>query len=366
MLERDVSFADPMPVSAAASPVAQPAARWPRLVAVLSWGNLALMMLVSFLIFSVSENWWFSSALTYAPRLPYLVPTVGLLIAAAVWHRASLLVNLIALAVVTIPIMGLTLPVAAWTAPSPTGGPMIKLISCNVQDYRPDFAGMLAEVGRYHPDVVLFQDARSQSRVLDEYFRDWNTVHDGEFFAASRFPLRLVSVGHFEPFDRDGVLQVELDIDGRKIMVFNLHQMTPRHGLRALDLSSPLTQRGSARLTQYVELRADEAGAVRDFVEGSRGEHPTLIAGDFNMPCESSLYQRHWFGYQNAFNLAGCGYGYSFPCTRQYLWPAGMPWMRLDHILADDTWIVRHCEIGSTNGSDHRMIKATLELIPAS
>ena len=344
------------------SPVASPtlAARW---VARLSWVNLGLLMLVSGLLFAVSENWWLSSALTYAPRMPYLVPAIVLLVGSCVWHRSSIVVNLIAIAMVAVPIMGLAVPVSQWmSGTTPVNGLVLKVVSCNVQDFRPDFTAVMTEIGRMNPDVVTFQDARSQSKLLEEFFGKWHTVHDGEFFVASRHPVKLVKVGHFAAFDRDALLHCELELPTTKVSLFNVHQMTPRHGLRELDLSSPITQRGSSRLTHYLELRAEEAEAIRDYVEDSRGTLPTLILGDFNMPCESSLYQRHWFGYQNAFNVAGIGYGYSFPCTRQYCWPAGMPWMRLDHILADEAWTVRSCTVGQSNGSDHRPITATLEL----
>ncbi len=335
-----------------------------RAVAGLSWANLGLLLLLSWLLFAVSENWWLSSALTYAPRIPYMAPALALLIASGRWHRASVPVNLISVTIVAVPIMGLSLPVSHWLGASPATSMSrtLKVISCNVQDFQPDFAGVLAEISRFNPDVVAFQDARSHSKLLEKYFESWHSIRDREFFLASRYPVKRVSVGHCDAFDRDAVLACELELPSTKVMFFNVHQMTPRHGLRELDLSSPITQRGSERLSHYLELRAEEMVAVRDFVEANRGQSPTLIAGDFNAPCESSLYRAHWFGFQNAFNLAGTGYGYSFPCTRQYCWPAGVPWMRLDHILADDAWRVRSCYVGSANGSDHRLIAATLEL----
>lgn len=335
--------------------------RW---VTRLSWVNLAVLFVISALLFAVSENWWFSSAMTYAPRSPYVVPALLLLVLSVAYSRSAILVNLISIATVAGPIMGLTLPIAQWTATASDDldGFKLKVLSCNVQDYKPDFASVLAEIGRFNPDVVVMQDAWDRSKLLNSYFAEWHVVRHGEFFLASRYPARLVAVGHFEAFDRDGIIQCELELPSTKVMFFNIHQMTPRHGLRALDISSPITQRGSSQLSRYLVLRAEEAGATRDFVETNRGQAPTLIAGDFNMPCESSLYQNNWFGFQNAFNIAGTGYGYSFPCTQQYCWPGGNPWLRLDHILADDAWQVRSCVVGKANGSDHRLITSVLEL----
>jgi endonuclease/exonuclease/phosphatase (EEP) superfamily protein YafD len=261
------------------------------------------------------------------------------------------------------PIMGFSLPVSRWLSEHPrTNGPSLKIVSCNVQDFEPDFSSVLAEVGKLNPDIVAFQDTSIGSKLFVRYFESWHSIHSGEFFVASRYPVKLLTVGHFDAFDRDAIVKCEIELPTTKVILFNLHQMTPRHGLRALDLSSPITQHGSDRLTRYLELRAEEAAAVRNFVNESIDDTPTIIVGDFNMPYESSLYQRNWLGFQNAFNTAGTGYGFTFPCTRQYRWPAGMPWIRLDHILTDSSWTIQSCTVGATNGSDHRLIAATLSL----
>lgn len=328
-----------------------------------SWLNLAALLAVSLLLFVISENWWFSSAMTYAPRCPYLLPTVVLLAASLRYHRSSLPVNLISLAMVVVPIMGLNLPFTKWWSGNPAKDRhALKVVSCNVQGFQPDFEALLTEIGRLNPDVIAFQDAVPHPKLMETYFQSWHSIRYGEFYVASRFPVRQIATGHFAAFDRDGIIKCEIDLPTGKIVLFNLHNMTPRHGLRELDLSSPITQRGSHRMAKYLELRAEEAADVRNFVDETRTDCPTIIVGDFNMPFESSLYQQNWLGLQNAFNDAGLGYGYTFPCTRQYCWPAGVPWMRLDHILVDAAWTVQECSVGTVNGSDHRLITATLSL----
>lgn len=330
----------------------------------LSWANLAMLMVVSGLLFAVSETWWFSSAMTYMPRIPYLLPTAALLLASLRWHRGSIPVNLISAAMILGPIMGLTLPIEKWVggSSSAAGSRTLKIVSCNVQGFSPDFASIIAEISRLNPDVVAFQDARGKSKLFEAYFAEWQSVQSGEFFVASKYPIKLLATGHFEAFRRNAVIQCEIDTPAGSVLLFNLHQMTPRQGLRSLDLSSPITSRGSEQLSFYLQRRAQEAADVRGFVETACDGRPALIVGDFNMPCESSLYQQHWFGFQNAFNAAGVGYGYTFPCTPQYCWPGGFPWMRLDHILTDGSWRVQRCQVGTSNGSDHHLISASLTL----
>ena len=88
---------------------------------------------------------------------------------------------------------------------------------------------------------------------------------------------------------------------------------------------------------------------------------PQLIVGDFNTPTVSDIYDVAWHGFANAFEQTGWGFGYTAPCTTHRRWFNDVPWVRIDHILADDHWTVYACGIGSGNGSDHRLIWAKLD-----
>src|SRR5262249_49589632 len=59
---------------------------------------------------------------------------------------------------------------------------------------------------------------------------------------------------------------------------------------------------------------------------------PLLVGGDFNMPSDDSTLAALRAHFRFAFDEAGWGYGY----TR----PAGLPWVRIDHILAGPEWSV--------------------------
>ena len=84
----------------------------------MSWFNLAALGVLCWLLFVVSESWWVSTVLTYAPRAPFVAPTLGLLVAALFWHRRSLWVNVVSLAVVLGPVMGLSVPASHLRSPS--------------------------------------------------------------------------------------------------------------------------------------------------------------------------------------------------------------------------------------------------------
>jgi endonuclease/exonuclease/phosphatase (EEP) superfamily protein YafD len=64
------------------------------------------------------------------------------------------------------------------------------------------------------------------------------------------------------------------------------------------------------------------------------------------MPTESAIYRRHWSSMTNGFSQAGRGFGY----TRR----AGWIQLRIDHVLADDGWVVQAARLLPDYGSDHR------------
>jgi len=75
-----------------------------------------------------------------------------------------------------------------------------------------------------------------------------------------------------------------------------------------------------------------------------------VIAGDLNLPPRGRLYRRLTEDYVDAFRAAGVGYGYSFPAT--------LPMLRIDYLLAGRGLRVRRSRTLATAGSDHRAVLA--------
>jgi len=88
----------------------------------------------------------------------------------------------------------------------------------------------------------------------------------------------------------------------------------------------------------------------------------TIVAGDFNMPVESSIYQHVWGGYRNAFSSAGIGYGWTQRARAKRL--ATSIGIRIDHILTGKGVVTRNCEVGPDIGSDHLPLLADIEVPP--
>jgi endonuclease/exonuclease/phosphatase (EEP) superfamily protein YafD len=103
-------------------------------------------------------------------------------------------------------------------------------------------------------------------------------------------------------------------------------------------------------------LRDVEATLARRWVDAGRA--PTIVAGDFNTPVESRIFQEHWGDFADAFSRAGNGLG----MTKYNGWIR----IRIDHVLTDDAWRAARARVWTDVGSDHRAVIADLVLVKPS
>jgi endonuclease/exonuclease/phosphatase (EEP) superfamily protein YafD len=338
--------------------------RFARLVWCLSGLNLALVVAVMLLIFVVSEEWWVAAAVSYLPRSPWAVPALALGFASFWCHRPSLWANALALGLVLGPIMELRVPGvmnAPSTATAASTGQALRIVSGNVQGYKPDFATVLSEVGKFRPEVVVFQEALGSHPLLVDFFPDWHRLHIESYWIGSPYPLRLVSECPSETFDRVSGIVVEVDAPGGPILIANIHQMTARKGLVEITKGSVFRGEAEELVDGFRDLRVSESAEIRGVIEARRGDRPLIVAGDFNTPTSTNVFREFWGDLQSAFDIAGVGYGYTSPCKTHRFWLPNTPWARIDHILCSNEWTVARCEIGQKNGSDHRVIFAELK-----
>lgn len=331
-----------------------------RIVWGLSLANLVLVLAAWGLIAGASERTWLSAAMVFLPRWPYLIPAAILLLVACFRCPKAVAANLAAIAIVVWPIMGLQIRFGSAAVSSPDDPRTVRLLSCNVQSFRPDFSSILYEIDRAQPDLIVFQEAFGEYRSLDSMPAGWHQHRFEEYFVASRFPLTRVATCNPVIRDRSPAVMLEIDHPQGKFRLVDVHLTSPRYGLLKLRPKSLVTGSGTAEAVEHTRFREEEALAVRSFVEEHRDGLPVILTGDFNMPTDSHLYTACFSDFQNAFESAGSGYGYTAPCATSRYWPANTPWSRIDHVLADSAWNVQLAEIGRSAGSDHRLVWSVL------
>ena len=344
------------------------APRPPRVARWLRWltaAHLIGIVGVWFLVWEVSESHWLGSVVTFLPRLPWLVPGL-LLIAAALLARsrmfwlnlATLLFALFAVTEFNVPWNRITSSSASAVHDEQT----LRIVSCNVQVFEPDFSLVLREIQRAKPDVIAFQEAFRPPRQLLEQFADWHHLRVRGFWIGSKWPLRVLGECQTDVYSHLSGLAVEVDAPFGKFVLADVHLMTARKSLvelRPLELLSGDSQLALAAATV---ARSEEARQARAFVTEHQSEMPIIVVGDFNMPTSSSVYRESFGDLTNAFEASAFGFGFTAPCKRFRHWPSNTPWQRIDHILVNSAWDVRACHIGEHDGSDHRLIAATLRL----
>ncbi len=222
----------------------------------LAWGSLALALILPLLILGVSERWWVSAALVYLPRQPWLIPPLLAVVATALWNRQALALAAVALVGTAGPVMGLSLgnfPGGLFAADAPATAPgSIRVVSANVQAFKPDFPALFAEIGRLSPDVVVFQEAFGDHHLVADLFEGWHVLREEEYVVASRWPVEKLGLCESATFDRNCAYAARVKHPQGDFAVGNIHFATARFGLQRLSPSAILTGVGPEELSEHI------------------------------------------------------------------------------------------------------------------
>jgi len=208
--------------------------------------------------------------------------------------------------------------------------------------------------------VLAIQECDSELAASLAELKDWQHHEAGRLCLLSRYPIRRASVmdrsalqalKHAGGIGGTGaVVRYSIDTPGGPIELTNLHLETPRKGLERLHSFDITTLRANT------DLREIESDLARRWVDAGLADSdvPFVIAGDFNTPVESRIFQRYWGDLTDAFSHAGIGLG----MTRFNGWIR----VRIDHVLTGPGWHADRCFVGDDYGSDHRPVIADLTL----
>ncbi|MEH6625345.1 MAG: endonuclease/exonuclease/phosphatase family protein [Motiliproteus sp.] len=205
---------------------------------------------------------------------------------------------------------------------------------------------LLKAIKDNQPYVVFLQEARKPA--MDRLFNDdWITDCAGSLCIASRFSLERIgdlnrrSLGGWGSY----AAKYEADIFGQTVQLLNVHLDTPRTVLENLihlniDFSDA---------EHSVQNRNIQASVVSNWLTKNK---PFIIAGDFNMPVNENIY-RHYLGHLgNALDYSSLGLRY----TKYTKWHG----IRIDHILFNDSFVVKEAKVLGDFGGDHRPIVTVL------
>jgi endonuclease/exonuclease/phosphatase (EEP) superfamily protein YafD len=319
---------------------------------------------VALLLRFVGEQWWVTLVAMYLPRAGWALPLPIVIGAIMVWgDRRLLLLQLVSVAIVVFPLMGLQL---GWLRSTATpDGPLLRVVSYNVRSQQLSGPGLLAQIRLFAPDLVLLQELQaSPGKALPKDFDGWSTRHDGQFFVASRYPIRETYLPPGISYGKRGgggahYVKYTIEMPFGLVDVFNVHTTSPREGLEEVRGNGVREEIKSGRLfagaaAGLVEFNALRRGRQIELMSrvASASPHPVIIGGDTNLPGLSWAFARHLGGFRDGFESAGVGLGYTYPAARG--------WLRIDRILTNDKLRTVEFRVGDSVASDHHAVFALL------
>lgn len=319
-----------------------------------TWLNFVAVIAVAALNILVGEHWWFSTAFCYLPRLPWLIPSL-VLVPLLLWRRWKWTpLAIVPAFIVAVPLMGLCMPVAK-AAP---GEHSLRIASCNIQDGLPRFASVVRELQRCKPDIIVLQECATPQPRMQTDWPDYHHAHIDDFDISSRWPIEMLGMIDSRTSNRYVAAVYRVAHPERPFLLADIHLSTPRHGLSQLrdlnNLSSAIRGVSDWQAIRHAEIQ-ELAAQIIEF-----GDEPIVLAGDFNQSWSGQFLQESFSSWTNAFEVAGTGYGYTTPTDTSRVWPNNTPWARVDHIVVNQQFGITHAEIGTSAGSDHRLIFADL------
>jgi hypothetical protein len=239
-------------------------------------------------------------------------------------------------------------PLAAFR--SDEGPERLRIVTLNADGKSLDKAVFTSFLKEYHPDIVLMQDAGSYGVLAAHLPEGWHVASGtGNLRGLSPTAVHFVEEYHEPAFGPGrGGARFRFETPFGDVVAVNIHQPTPRDGLEALINRAP---KALTLIDEDSEVRTITSRKLGTWADNSAD---LIIAGDFNCPVESRIYRRDWSRFQNAFNTAGLGWGYTMY--------TGKAAMRIDHVLDKAPWKCVKCWVGPHVGSAHRPVIADLVL----
>ncbi len=314
----------------------------------------AVVASVALTLHTVADRWWPATILLFLGRWPWLMPgIIALGLALIARSQRAMLIGLAGVLICLVGVMELSLGLGRIvpSGDSDTESP-IRVITYNTDGDAVPPSLIMAILREWQPDILALQECgiavREQMENLKGYHTDLGTT-----CLITRFPIIAIDSMRRDAFANAGgaawVKRYRLKGTQRAFDFTNLHLDTPRKAFEAL-----LDGRDSANvsITDKTDVRNLESRLARRWVD--LGPGPRLVAGDFNMPTESAIFRDHWRSMTDGFEQAGRGFGY----TRLAGWIS----LRIDHVLADDAWVVSAARVLPDYGSDHLPVMVDLQL----
>jgi endonuclease/exonuclease/phosphatase family metal-dependent hydrolase len=324
---------------------------------VAAWGYLLLVLLVWQVMERTGDLWWPGTLLLFSPRWLFALPALLLLPYSIFRNRLLLIPLIVTLIIIYIPFMGLN-----WSGSSGSNshiGKPIRIVTCNIHSGEFNQKKLETMIRDTAADIVTLQEVPSNLLLIPP--KGWQMIVTKGFAILSRYPLTGTAVVTMPPpgekWLKPQMLQTIASTDLGALAVCSVHLPTPRFGLQEIfDRKTLIRPSRKGRLLRDTVYRREVAKKVNSYI--SQLDLPVIVAGDFNTPSDSRLFQEVWGSYRNAFDEKGRGYGWT-----QRVRFSGLRYSsRIDHILTSSRLMPLTSAVGSDVGSDHLPLIADITI----
>jgi endonuclease/exonuclease/phosphatase (EEP) superfamily protein YafD len=291
------------------------------------------------------DRWWRATMILFGPRWTLLLPLIVLLPLVILLQRRWLWALAGIALLVAVPMMDLRITRAGLFPPDRSPG-SLRVLTLNTHFVAVNAQQLKQLIDTTKPDIVALQEWYTANRKIIFPEPSWHTIQTPEALLASPYRIRLVGSPMGESDITAGVTyHYAVEFPSRFVSFYSVHLSSPHTAFSDVLHRS---RYGVPRLTNNSIQRLREATNLNH----AAGDD-TIMAGDFNLPRDSTIFRSQLSSFTDAFTVAGLGYGLTYYSP----WTA----VRIDHILIGKNWKCDRCWVGPDIGSPHRPVIADIE-----
>lgn len=205
-----------------------------------------------------------------------------------------------------------------------------------------------------NPDIISFQEYRKTKNFKLDGYRKFEYVSSGKVKDGqaiySKYPIIDKGVIPF-PNSSNKAIFVDVVKQNDTIRVYSIHLQSSKISTEVNDLKEEGSEKLTQRIGEVFKMQQSQAELIINHMKNC--PYKTIIMGDFNNTAYSYVYGKIKGDLQDAFNVAGNGFGKTFNFN--------MIPLRIDFILADKDFTVNGFKNYDVKLSDHFPIKAVLK-----
>lgn len=328
----------------------------PPLRQLIRWCAPVALLLAVLMLRTLGDRWWPLLPLLYGPR--WLLTPMALLPILA-YRKGAARTTLIALGIGLVAAGALVDFRTGWRRVLPINNDAVpfRVISWNAQGGGNDATSSALQLSHLRPDLIVIAECSPRLEAALRALPQMDLYRSAGLCLVTSHPEVEWAPRSPKDFWRLGgsgaIARLVVSVGGTEVVVGAVHLETPRDALDELEVF-PINQFRNAAIANQEE-RDVESAAARTWIAAPHDEiRPLIVAGDFNLPVESAIYQRWWGDLDNALSRVGTGLNWTKLTSRFGV--------RIDHVLAGNGIAVARARLAPAMGSDHRPVIADLRI----